>query len=103
MTRFRRRFRPKPLTTRRRLTLILCLVIPVIAIFTFGARGILRRVQLEMQAGDLYQQNSRERSIGDSLRSEIRRLTLDTSSIERLARERYGMVRSGETIYKVPE
>jgi len=103
MRRFRRKFRPKPLTARRKVALILALALPVLAIFTFGSRGLLRRIQLEMQVSDLRRQVYAERSTADSLRREIHRYTIDTSSIERLARERYGMARQGETIYKVEE
>lgn len=103
MRRFRRKFRPKPLTVRRKVVLGLAVALPVLAIFTFGSRGLLRRVQLEMEVGDLRRQVYAERSVTDSLKREIHRYTVDSSSIERLARERYGMARQGETIYKVEE
>jgi len=99
----RRRFRPKPLTMRRRALLVLAVALPVLAVATFGSRGILRRIQLESQAAETRSQLNTERTKSDSLRREISRYTNDTTTIERLARERYGMVRSGEIIYRVPE
>ncbi|KXK57891.1 MAG: septum formation initiator family protein [Chlorobi bacterium] len=99
----RRRFRPKPLTMRRRTLLVLAVALPVLAIAMFGSRGIFRRLQLESQAADTRQQLYLERAKSDSLRHEISRYANDTATIERLARERYGMVRSGEIIYRVPE
>ncbi len=99
----RRRFRPKPLTSRRKLTFAMVAAVPVLAIFTFGNRGILKRVELEMHHDEVYQEVFHQRAVGDSLRGEIDRLRTDTASIERLARERYGMVRPGERIYRVEE
>jgi cell division protein FtsB len=99
----RKRFRPRPLTTRRKITLAALAAVPVLLIFTFGNRGILKRVELEMESDRLYEQLSAERSLGDSLRTEIERMKSDSGVVEQLARERYGMVRSGETIYRVIE
>ena len=100
---WRKRFRPQPLTTRRKLLLGAAMALPVLAIFTFGSRGLLKRAELEIRYDKTYQQLYRERAVGDSLRSEIARMTSDTAAIERLARERYGLVRPGESIYRVEE
>lgn len=88
---------------RRRTLLLVAVALPVLAIATFGSRGVLRRVQLESQASETRDQLNIERAKSDSLRHEINRYKADTTTIERLARERYGMVRSGEIIYRVPE
>jgi cell division protein FtsB len=103
MKRFRRRFRPRPLTTRRKVTLALVAAIPVLAIFAFGNRGLISRMSLEMKHDDALEQLYRERSVGDSLRAEITRFRRDPATLERLARERYGLARPGETIYRVDE
>lgn len=100
---FRRRFRPQALTLRRKLFYAMAVALPLIAIFTFGNRGLLKRYQLETEVTDMRQGLYRERAITDSLRAEIIRVRSDTAVIERLARERYGMARAGETIYKVEE
>lgn len=103
MRKTRRRFRPQPLTFRRKLTLAMLVALPVLAIFTFGNRGIIKRMELEMEYSSLYDQLYSDRATGDSLKREILRLKNDTVSIERLARERYGLVRPGESIYRVEE
>jgi len=77
--------------------------LPLLAILTFGNRGILKRVALEREVSDLRHELYEGRATGDSLREEIKRIHRDTAAIERLARERYGMVRPGETIYTVDE
>lgn len=79
------------------------MALPLLAILTFGNRGILKRVELEREVSDLHEGLYHDRATGDSLRLEIERIKRDTTAVERLARERYGMVRPGETIYKVDE
>lgn len=101
--RIRRRYRPKPMTTRRKVTMAVAVAIPVLAIFTLGNRGILKRIQLEAASSELNRQLYEERAIGDSLRLAVQNMQKDTAAIERLARERYGMAHPGETIYRVTE
>lgn len=99
----KRRKRTRPMTTRRKVLYAALVALPILGIFTFGNRGLLKRMALESEATAVHEQLYRERYVGDSLRAEILRLRKDTAAIERLARERYGMARAGETIYKVEE
>lgn len=103
MLRFRRRVRGRQITTRRKALYAGLVAIPLLAILTFSNRGILKRVELESQASTLREHLYRDRAIGDSLRGEIGSVTIDTAVIERIARERYGMIRPGETIYRIDE
>ncbi len=98
-----KKFRPKPLTMKRRMMLISAVAVPVLIIFTFGNRGLFKRIQLENEHGNLIEQLYEERATGDSLRLAIEEMKTDSVAIERLARERFGMVRPGETLYKVVE
>ena len=43
---------------------------------------------------------ARTRREVDSLKAEARRLERDPATIERVARERFGMIREGETLYR---
>ncbi|MBC8144585.1 MAG: septum formation initiator family protein [bacterium] len=103
LKRLRKRFRPSPLTTRRKITLAVLAAIPVILMFAFGNRGLISRVRLEVKHDDAVEHLYRERSVGDSLRTEIARHQRDPQTLERLARERFGMAKPGETIYRVDE
>jgi len=103
MIRFRRRVRTRPITLRRKVSYAFLVALPILAILTFSNRGILKRIQLENRAADLRTAVYADRSTGDSLRAEIKRVTVDSATIERIARERYGMVRQGETLYKIDE
>ncbi|MCE2503926.1 MAG: septum formation initiator family protein [Chlorobi bacterium] len=99
----RRRFRPKPLTTRRKLLLTVIVVLPVLAVFTFGNRGLLKRFALESRYNKAHKDLYREREIGDSIRAEIERLKTDSLEVERVVRERFGMIRPGDEVYKIQE
>lgn len=101
--RLRKRYRPRPLTTRRKVTLAALAVLPVLALFAFGNRGLISRVRLEVKHDAAVEQLYRERAVGDSLRNEISRHKRDPQTLERLARERFGMAKPGETIYRVDE
>lgn len=103
MSKKRRRFRPKPLTPKRKLLLCALVAIPVLAIFTFGNRGLVKRFSLESRYDRVHQELYMERRVGDSLQKEITHLKTDTLAVEKLARERFGMARSGERVYKVVE
>jgi cell division protein FtsB len=54
------------------------------------------RVELESRLAELERAN-------DSLRTWAEALEADSATIERLARERYGMIRSGEVLYRFAE
>ena len=76
---------------------LICLVIAAI----YGDHGLVHVLRLrhdqalvEHMTFDLGQRNER-------LRERIRRLTSDDSYIEKLARERLGLVRKGEIVYRV--
>jgi cell division protein FtsB len=103
MKRIRRRFRPRPMTLRRKSLYAALVAIPLLGILTFGNRGLFKRIQLENEVASLRQTLYHDRATSDSLRVEINKIKQDTTAVERLARERYGMVRPGETIYKVDE
>ncbi|MGA2505878.1 MAG: septum formation initiator family protein [Chitinispirillaceae bacterium] len=68
--------------------------------FLFGNQGIyyLFRQQRERAA-----EIRNNRRIIDSLQREIKKLTNDTAYIERMAREKLGMARQNESVYKFVE
>jgi cell division protein FtsB len=79
---------------------VLLAVVAGAGFFLFGRQGIyypyveLRRKKEEIREG--YR-------IIDSLQREIERLTNDTFYIERIAREKFGMARPGEKVFKFIE
>lgn len=103
MARKSKRFRPEPLTTRRKWLLVAIVGLPILAVFTFSNSGLIKRLSLEARYDRAAQELLVEENLRDSLRQEIERLRGDTAAIEKVARERYGMVRPGERIFTVDE
>jgi cell division protein FtsB len=68
-----------------------------------GNPGALTFYRTWRQIGSLQQDIVRANKTIDSLNVEIDRLKNDTAHIERIAREKYGMARSNEKLYKFIE
>jgi cell division protein FtsB len=65
--------------------------------------GVITLVRLHQDVRTLQKEITLTSTLIDSLKIEIQRLKTDTTYIERIARERLGMARSDETIYKFIE
>lgn len=65
----------------------------------FSGFGAVTRWQLESDCSTLRNDIVRGKQGADSLRAYLDALQFDTLEIERLARERYGMIKSGEVVY----
>lgn len=85
--------------TRQRLMVIGILTVIVALFVLFSSYGVFTRFGLESDKGTLNARIATERHIEDSLRTEMHRLATDTTEIERLAREKYGYVRTGEEVF----
>ena len=64
----------------------------------WGKYGLIQRWSLEQEKLDLVMQVNNQHILSDSLHDAIKRLRKDTMEIERLARERYGMIKPNEEI-----
>ncbi len=78
--------------------------IPLLLAATFSNKGILPRMRLEAEK-KVWQQKVREAEQEQQRLEQLsKQLETDTTSggaIEHVAREKYGMVREGETVYKL--
>jgi len=87
--------------------MIIGLIIGVVAVFTVffltGDAGIATFFQTRHRIDILDKQIAEVHRDIDSLKNEIARLRSDTAYIEKIAREKYGMARSNETMYKFIE
>jgi len=72
----------------------------LVGAITFNDKGVLERYHLKKQRDELKALIAQARK--DSLALQKQSADLDTSkfAIEKVAREKYGMVREGETVYK---
>ncbi len=102
----KRRFNPRETLRRilrnKRLVAALVLGSVIAGIALFGNRGFVQRIRLEQQKSEL-EQKIREAE-AEQKRLQRESLSLDTSSraIEKVAREKYGMKRPGESVYRTP-
>ena len=64
-------------------------------------KGVVKRVQLEIRQREMTAKVEAARKETKQLQAQLKALQGDKKTIEKLAREKYGMAREGETIYKV--
>lgn len=95
------KFSPRKLLGNKNLVLVLLVGIPVVSFITFGPRGVLKRMSLEGQKAELEERVAIAEAEQARLLKESRALDHDLGAIEKVARERYGMIMRGETVYKV--
>lgn len=83
----------------RKFWLIPVFVAFILINFVFSEFGIINIISLKMERSDLRSKILQEKHKRDSLRSRIQCLEQDSTEIERLAREYYGMLKPGESLY----
>ncbi len=86
---------------RRRMILYLLVLLAIISYAVFGKKGILQRVELEMENKELQQKLKEEQEKTIMLQKEIEELKSSDKKVEKVAREKYGMTKEGEEIYKI--
>ena len=85
----------------KRLLLILVMAVPLLVFLLFSSRGIVQRVRLERQKAELEEQIRSAEEETRRLQAESQALDGDRTAIEKVAREKYGMVRDGEKVYRI--
>jgi len=86
---------------RRRFFLYLLILLLIISYAVFGKKGILQRVELEMENRELQQKLKDEQEKTLYLQKQIEELKNSQKMIDKVAREKFGMVKDGEEIYKI--
>ena len=88
----------------RKVLLVVAFLLAVMAaILLSGDQGILAFYRSHQRMRELQSELQRSGQLIDSLTLEIERLKNDTAFIERIAREKYGMVKRNEKLYKFIE
>jgi len=75
--------------------------LPILSYVLFGSHGIVQRVRLESQKEELEAKVKAAEEENLLLEAESKALDSDKKAIEKVAREKYGMAREGETVYRV--
>jgi cell division protein FtsB len=78
-------------------------VAAILCVLTFGNYGFLDMYRLYKNDAARAQEIAAVRAEVDSLKAEIEKLKSDTAYIEKVAREKLGMARKGEKIFKFVE
>lgn len=86
---------------RKKFFLYLLVLLLILGYAVFGKKGILQRVELEMENRELREKLKTEQDKSLMLQKEIEDLKTSDKKIEKVAREKYNLVREGEEIYKV--
>ncbi len=91
----------RKLLRNRRAMIALIIGVPLAGYLVFGNRGIIARARLMQEKTDLEEKIREAEAETKKLQAESKALDGDKKAIEKVAREKYGMVRDGETVYKV--
>jgi cell division protein FtsB len=73
----------------------------VIIIALFSNKGVLQRIKLEKEKEEWLQKIKKTEKEQKRLEQQSKALDSDKKAIEKVARENYGMVKEGETVYKL--
>lgn len=67
----------------------------------FNNKGVVTRVSLEMERKEAAEQLQTVEQQTKDLQAQLKALEGDKKTIEKIARERHGMAREGETVYRM--
>ena len=90
----------KVFKTRQRALFVIVGTLLVSYVF-FNNRGIIARIRLEHQRQVMIEKVKSAEDETKRLQAYLKALDGDKETIEKVAREKYGMARDGETVYKV--
>lgn len=85
----------------KKLLLRLLILLPILLYVLFNNKGVVQRIRLELQKREMEQKVQEAEAEGRHLREEVNAIENDLDAIEKVAREKHGMVREGEKVYRV--
>jgi len=86
---------------RRRFFIFIIILFAITAYAVFGKKGLLQRYELEMENRELIQKLKDEQEKNIKLQKEIEDIKTSDKKIEKVGREKFGMTKEGEEIYKI--
>ena len=93
----------KKLAKNKRAMLGLIVGVPLALFLLFGSHGVVQRVGLQRQKNTLEAKILQAEAETKQLQTQSKALDSDKKAIEKVAREKYGMIREGETVYRIRE
>jgi cell division protein FtsB len=91
----------KSAAKNKRRTILLVVFFFLFLYLLFDNKGILKRLTLESQHNEWIEKLKADSLETKRLQDQIKALEGDKKTIEKVAREKYGMKREGETVYQV--
>ena len=82
-------------------TIILLSIFLLVLYLLFDNKGVITRIRLEAQHREWIEKVKSDSMETKHLQEQIKALEGDKKTIEKTAREKYGMAREGETVYQV--
>jgi cell division protein FtsB len=82
-------------------TLLALVIISILIYAVLADKGLLTRLRFQNEKAKYEKQLIDERKKTDTLKKEVDSLNNSDDKIERVAREKYGMTKEGEVIYKI--
>ena len=86
---------------KKSVVMVALVVVPVLSFMTFSNKGLLKRISLESEKKAMQEKIDGAVAEQHLLQVHSKALESDPKAIEKVAREKYGMIKDGETIYKV--
>jgi len=80
-------------------TIVIGVIAIVLFLLLFSSYGLINRIEFYKKRNQAQQELIHNKSINDSLKKRIKALKYDILEIERVAREKYGLIRKGEKVY----
>lgn len=91
----------KSAAKNKKRTILFFLAFLFLLYLLFDNKGIIKRLQLEVEHREWIEKVKADSAETKRLQEQIKALEGDKKTIEKVAREKYGMSREGETVYKV--
>jgi cell division protein FtsB len=86
---------------KKSVQITLLISLPAISFMLFSNKGIIQRLNLESEKKNIQIKIEQAREERNRLEEESKALDSDPKAIEKVAREKFGMIREGETVYKI--
>ena len=85
----------------KKLSAVLALAFVVGMYVLFNNKGVVQRIRLERERKEMIQKIQQAEKEQKQLQEQSKALEGDKKAVEKVAREKYGMVREGEKVYRV--
>jgi|GEM_PF-958309 Septum formation initiator. len=81
--------------------IFLLLILTILIVGTINNKGLITRIKLTKIKKELELQRQVEQKKSEQLQQEIEQLKVSDKKIEEIARDKYGMYKEGEKVYKI--